>query len=373
MTRCSRKRRTCWRGPSRARRARSARIPASSKNEFASNYSGCSASGPDGALSYYPSSWRSNLVAASALSRRISEFTGVALFAAALLWLISLVTYSPSDPVWFFNNVGSQPGNFAGRFGAFLAEVSFQLVGYSSFLLPLAVGFVAWHRFWCKDVDAEYTKLVGSVLLVLSVASLLGLAAGASGATGRRFGPGGMLGEWLSAFLSAYLNRTGAAILLLTCLALAIVLSTQFSFGRAATVIATRMRERGGLLTRFREWRDERERVKERQATIEKHVKRAGKDKAPGISGRAADAAEKLKAARAKTQPESERDDEEEEDEEIEAPPRPKPPTIKRAAPTPVAQSLPLSDPEPKAPAERRKGAYMLPPLTLLDPPKDQR
>ena len=39
----------------------------------------------------------------------------------------------------------------------------------------------------------------------------------------------------------------------------------------------------------------------------------------------------------------------------------------------PVALPLPLSDPEPKAPAERRKGAYMLPPMTLLDPPKDQR
>ena len=38
----------------------------------------------------------------STLSRRISEFLGVALFALALIWLISLVTYEPSDPVWFF-------------------------------------------------------------------------------------------------------------------------------------------------------------------------------------------------------------------------------------------------------------------------------
>ena len=72
-------------------------------------------------------------MAESALHRRISEFTGVALFAAALLWLISLVSYTPADPVWFFNSVATEPGNFAGRFGAFLAEVSFQLVGYSSF------------------------------------------------------------------------------------------------------------------------------------------------------------------------------------------------------------------------------------------------
>ena len=39
----------------------------------------------------------------------------------------------------------------------------------------------------------------------------------------------------------------------------------------------------------------------------------------------------------------------------------------------PVPQPLPLSDAESKAPAERRKGGYVLPPVTLLDAPKDQR
>ena len=37
------------------------------------------------------------------LSRRVSEFIGVALFALALIWLISLASYSAADPVWFFN------------------------------------------------------------------------------------------------------------------------------------------------------------------------------------------------------------------------------------------------------------------------------
>ena len=39
------------------------------------------------------------------------------------------------------------------------------------------------------------------------------------------------------------------------------------------------------------------------------------------------------------------------------------------------APPLPLPDPEPtpKAPAERRKGDYALPPLALLDAPKTER
>ena len=39
----------------------------------------------------------------SALSRRVSEVVGVALFAAALIWLIALATYDPNDPAWFFS------------------------------------------------------------------------------------------------------------------------------------------------------------------------------------------------------------------------------------------------------------------------------
>ena len=51
----------------------------------------------------------------STLSRRISEFVGVALFALALIWLIALVTYEPTDPVWFFTTDAPQPpANFVG-------------------------------------------------------------------------------------------------------------------------------------------------------------------------------------------------------------------------------------------------------------------
>jgi len=64
----------------------------------------------------------------SKLSRRISEFLGVAFFALALTWLIALVTYEPTDPVWFFTTQATHPpANFIGRVGAFLAELSFQL------------------------------------------------------------------------------------------------------------------------------------------------------------------------------------------------------------------------------------------------------
>ena len=58
----------------------------------------------------------------STLTRRASEFLGVALFAAAVLWIVALVTYEPGDPAWFFNTGATHPpANFAGLVGAFVA------------------------------------------------------------------------------------------------------------------------------------------------------------------------------------------------------------------------------------------------------------
>ena len=105
-------------------------------------------------------------MADSFVSRRISEFTGVASFAAALIWLISLASYTPTDPAWFFNDLdATSVANFAGPVGAFLAEASFQVAGYSAFLLPIILGVVGWNYFWCKKIQASYTKLVGATPL----------------------------------------------------------------------------------------------------------------------------------------------------------------------------------------------------------------
>ncbi len=202
-------------------------------------------------------------MAGSTVSRRVSEFFGVALFAAALIWLIALATYEPTDPVWFFSaGSAAQPANFAGRVGAFLAELSFQLLGYASHLIPAAMVVLGWHYFWCRTLDAQYTKLVGAGLLFGCVSSLLSLAFGSVDVDGKPFRAGGYLGEWLASWMAEYLNRTGSIIVILTLLFLAIVLSTQFSLGRMFSS-ATRVSRSGGsrMFGALRGWLDERRRT----------------------------------------------------------------------------------------------------------------
>ena len=105
----------------------------------------------------------------STVSRRVSEFVGVALFAAALIWVIALASYNPTDPAWFFSaGLTHAPENFAGRVGAFLAELSFQLAGYAAYAIPAFLVMVGWHYFWCREVDAAASKMTGAALLFAS-------------------------------------------------------------------------------------------------------------------------------------------------------------------------------------------------------------
>ena len=308
--------------------------------------------------------------APSALSRRMSEVLGVVLFASAVLWVISLAGYDPRDPAWFFHTGTAAPNNFAGQVGAFLAELSFQLFGYTSYLVPVVLFLVGWHYFWCRRLDAGYTKALGALLLFTCVSALLALAF--SHLDGGDTRAGGYLGAWLAGTLAAYLNRTGSIVFILTLLALSVVMATQLSLGRmfevAATGVGTRLRR---LWAHLAEWRAERQRDRERRAVIKKHIDRGSAT--PEAVARAEAAAETRRGRDAERRrapvaasPQVERS----EPGRAAAPVAPR-----REAITVTTPSLPLGNPEPsvKAPAERRPGEFTLPPLTLLDAARTER
>jgi S-DNA-T family DNA segregation ATPase FtsK/SpoIIIE len=317
----------------------------------------------------------------SALSRRVSEVVGVALFASALIWLIALASYEPTDPVWFFSTGAEPPANFVGRVGAFLAELSFQLLGYGSYLLPAIIVVAGWHYFWCRDLDAAYTKAFGAVLVLSSGSAFMSLVFGSVEVGQRAFRAGGYVGEFLAGYMSEYLSRTGSIIVLLTLLFVAIILSTQFSFGRLFSMVSALVAR--GVRTGWKQLKtsiEERRKARQRREVIAKHVK---KGTAPEVVKAAVERAAKAEpvAARARVsaRPLDDEDADEEEDEESNAPRRQAaarvtPPVVQKRAKPPLAPPLPLPEPEPlRGPAERRMSGYTLPPSSLLDPPKAER
>jgi S-DNA-T family DNA segregation ATPase FtsK/SpoIIIE len=292
---------------------------------------------------------------------------GLALFGLALIWLIALVTYEPTDPVWFFTTMATHPpANFAGRVGAFLAELSFQLFGYGSYLIPAVIGAMGWHYFWCQQFDAAYTKLTGVGLLLTCASAFLSLAFGSTDVGGKTFHAGGSVGAWLGAWFAEYLNRTGSIIVVLTLILLSVILSTQFSFGRLfanATQSSRDLSARG--MGWFRTWLDERRRERARREVILKHTKKAAETGAPPPKILAKPVALDEAAAARSRIARADRD-------EIRttAAPRVTPAVTRRRE---VAPSLPLAESESiKAPAERR-GSFTLPPISLLDAPRSER
>ncbi|HEX7088217.1 MAG TPA: DNA translocase FtsK 4TM domain-containing protein [Vicinamibacterales bacterium] len=318
---------------------------------------------------------------ASTLSRRASEVAGVALFGASLIWLIALVTYEPTDPAWFFTSGAShQPANFVGLVGAFLAEASFQLLGYASFLVPAVLGVLGWNFFWCRTVDAGYTKAVGGALLVGCLAALLSLVLGSEEYAGRTFRAGGYIGDWIGGASAAYLNRPGSIIVILTLLVLAIILTTQFSFGRAFAALFEQSSEAvRRWWNAFTEWREERRKEQQRREVIAKHTRRAGAPPASVDAAQAAVTAARAARAKGKAKPADDGADEAPARETpirpaASAPPAPAPPIAReRARITTPPLPLEESDATARTPVERRMGGFTLPPLSLLDAPKSER
>ncbi|MBZ5560350.1 MAG: DNA translocase FtsK [Acidobacteriia bacterium] len=306
----------------------------------------------------------------STVSRRVSEFVGVALFALSLIWLISLASYEPSDPVWFFSTgAHATPLNFAGRVGGFLAELSFQLFGYTSYLVPAILVVVGWNYFWCRSVDAAATKVTGGTLLFACISAFLSLVFTTLEVSGKPFRAGGYAGDFLAKFMSEYLNRTGALIVILTLIFLAIILSTQFSFGRFFGAIIEALRA-GATRTvdSFHAWREERRREAQRREVIAKHTKKGAP--LPEIKTAVVASAD---AAAAKPVRKRDADEAPVVADPLTSGPKsfapPKPPKVNVPAP------LPLTDPEPSAKpaADRKKGEYTLPPVALLDASKVER
>jgi S-DNA-T family DNA segregation ATPase FtsK/SpoIIIE len=313
---------------------------------------------------------------ASPVSRRVSEIVGVVLFALSLIWLIALASYDPNDAAWFFvTGTNDVPSNFIGPVGAFLAELSFQVMGFASYMLPPLVAAAGWHYFWCRTVDALYTKVTGLLLLLAGTSAMLSLLVGSATSGARTYEAGGFVGAVLATTLTAYLNRTGAVIVLLTLLCLAAVLTTQVSFSTLFTR-AVALTGAAGLAARGRvvAWLDERRRMQQRRDVLAKHAaKDAPRDGAaaePVKRSKAAMAAADLAAPPPRTRvavPETKG---------VAEPVAPEPPPVAKRPPPrvamPVAPALPLADAEPMPPAARRQGAFTLPPASLLDAAKAQ-
>src|SRR5258708_6414318 len=291
-------------------------------------------------------------------STRGAELLGFLSFGLALMLLISLATFNPHDPALFFRAGATGPArNFIGPAGAFLAELLVpQLFGVTALLLPLVLGLAGWKLFWCKPIEAPYTKGAGLLLMLLSLTAFATLTFGTVTFEAEPVRAGAAVGELLAALLTKDFNRTGAYIVVATTLFVILILSTQFSFATLLNEVGARTGGRfQSVRTAWANYRETRRKERMRREVIRKHTQKE-----------AAEASESLPRVRkAKSSP----------GEAEEGDPRPLPtqralPFVAEPAGEVELDARPQEPPPPKrrrAPVPEAKGDSSLPPLAILD------
>jgi len=204
-------------------------------------------------------------------NRRLNELIGFLLCISALLLFLALASYSPLDPS--FNSASVLTGsraarNWIGVVGALISDLVLQGFGVGAFLLPVfsAVLGIRWFR--SRRVASPVAKVLGGLWLIIFVPALLALLPGHLRWM-NAIPMEGLFGRMVGDFLIHYFNLAGAYIVCASVLAVALYLSTAFSFAALQVWAPTRFAFAIALWDRWKDWQDARAK-KRMQKELEK-------------------------------------------------------------------------------------------------------
>jgi S-DNA-T family DNA segregation ATPase FtsK/SpoIIIE len=193
-------------------------------------------------------------------NRRLNELVGFLLCVSALLLFLALASYSPLDPS--LNSASVLTGthaarNWIGVVGAVISDLTLQFFGVGAFLLPVFPAMLGIRWFASRKIQSPIAKSLGGTWLVMFIPALLALL------------PGhlrwmnvipieGLMGRVVGDILIHYLNIAGAYIVCASVLAVALYLSTAFSFSSIQLWAPTRFAFVTALWNRYQDWQEER-------------------------------------------------------------------------------------------------------------------
>src|SRR6266576_745727 len=193
-------------------------------------------------------------------NRRLNELIGFLLCVSALLLFLALASYSSLDPSFNSASVlttARGARNWIGIVGAVVSDLCLQALGIGAFLLPVFPAMVGTRWFRSRKVQSPVAKSLGGLWLIVFVPAFLALLPGHLHWM-RVIPIEGLLGRIVGDVLVHYLNVAGAFIVCATVLAVALYLSTAFSFSSLQVWLPTRFAFLLALRDRWRDWREER-------------------------------------------------------------------------------------------------------------------
>ncbi|HLF83596.1 MAG TPA: DNA translocase FtsK [Blastocatellia bacterium] len=161
-----------------------------------------------------------------------NEVLAVVLVVAAILIVLSLVTYDARDPS--FNSVGPQrePQNLIGVLGAIISDVLLQWFGVASLLIPVLLVLVAIRAFSTTNPGFPARKAFGATLLLIAFSGFLALFPEIKIGLLTRSYNGGAIGQMIEAGLAGLMGAAGAAIVLAAASVLTLMLTMEISLAR---------------------------------------------------------------------------------------------------------------------------------------------
>jgi len=204
------------------------------------------------------------LVLTPTRNRRLNELIGLMVLVVAGLLLLALASYHSTDPS--FNTVvgatTTRPENWIGVVGAYISDLLLQLEGAAAFCLPLLLAALGWT--WMRSLPAgsPWAKAIGTLLTLLFVPAIFGLLPGHLHFLGG-LPMEGLTGRLVVDALVRYLNFPGACIFTIAMVAVAVYLSTTFSFNIAKEWLSIRFAFVMAWRDRWANWRQSRARARE--------------------------------------------------------------------------------------------------------------
>jgi DNA segregation ATPase FtsK/SpoIIIE, S-DNA-T family len=168
------------------------------------------------------------------LPYRLKEGALIGLGALCLYLWMALLTYDAADPGWTHTSNVEQVQNAAGRAGAWFADILFMALGYFAYLFPLLLAvktlqvFRGRHQPWQWSGWLFSWRLIGLVFLVLSGAALAYIHFQAS--SSMPASAGGALGESLGQLAITALNVQGSTLLLIALFLFGLTVFTDLSW-----------------------------------------------------------------------------------------------------------------------------------------------
>ncbi|CAE6701326.1 DNA translocase FtsK [Nitrospira defluvii] len=163
------------------------------------------------------------------------EVIGVLLIAAGLLILLSLVSFVPGDAKSMAASgaAGTQPKNMIGSVGALSAAACFFLVGGAAYLFPILLGLLGARCFTPIPLTVRLRHAGSGLVAMVFLSGLLHLEVTAvptisSGWVNRGLA-GGIVGQVLADGIRGYFATTGAHIVILTGLMVALLFTVPLS------------------------------------------------------------------------------------------------------------------------------------------------